>query len=429
LAALLKNPAITPIEIANIKKGIAAQVSKSSTQTKAGRADTRFNGFTTARQALSHVAKTGNFFQRMLANRLIPFVRNVNFKVIEEDAELPAEIVEGGATEDWDMSRGMFMRIVATGERFVYVRGISGGPTQGVNNVTVLHEMLHAALNKKLDLALDAIQSGFDRNSDLARAYNALLKTANLTVDRVNEMRDAGTLPEFMEDLVAANIFGDLREFLAHGMSDPRFQKFLQETRGHIKESLFTRFVENIRQFFGIPADSMNALSDLVTITDKMLTSRKTPMMRMKEEVEQEEAKSTSQISSQAKKTAKATSAQVQKLEKGDAADMVREVSALTKLRNMSEFVDGVMSQWEAFDSFKLKQLLPMLQTSAVVQWAERLGLTAISDAHAAINDMAAAKNVRTNAMLPISEKLTSLRSKSIEQYKALANVMHAGHD
>jgi hypothetical protein len=154
-AALLKNPAITTQELENVKKGIASQVSKATTEVKVGRADTRFSKMTTAQQALRHVIKTGNAFQKFLAARLLPFVKDVKFQVIEEDAPLPSQITEGGVEADWNESRGMFMRVVSTGERFVFVRGATGGPNQGVNNVTVLHEMLHAALNQKIALAYE----------------------------------------------------------------------------------------------------------------------------------------------------------------------------------------------------------------------------------------------------------------------------------
>lgn len=299
-AALLTNPAITPVELENVKKGIAAQVSKATSQVKVGRADSKFNDMTTGQQALRHVIKTGNAFQKFLARRLLPFVKGVKFVVIEEGAPLPSQITEGGAEADWDASRGLFLRVVSTGERFVFVRGTTGGPSQGVNNVTVLHEMLHAALNKKMDMALDALQTGFDRRSDLAQAYNALLGTINLTIDRVNEMREAGTLPLFMEDLIASGIFEDPREFVAYAMSDPDFQKFLMETEGRIKQSLFTRFVNNVRQFFNMGATHTSALSDVINITDTMLSKRMTPLMRAKVAEEKATAQG-AQVSSQLK--------------------------------------------------------------------------------------------------------------------------------
>lgn len=299
-AELLKNPAITKMELENVKKGIAAQVSKATTEVKVGRADSRFSKMTTAQQALRHVIKTGNAFQRFLAARLLPFVKDVSFQVLEEDSQLPQEIVDGQVVDDWNESRGMFMREISTGKRFVFVRGVSGGPNQGVNNVTVLHEMLHAALNKKLDMAGGAIRAGKDLKSDLVKAFSALQGTMDLTLKRVKEMSDAGTLPEFMGELVVADIFGDPREFVAYAMSNPRFQKFLMETEGVIKQSLFTRFVNNVRQFFNMDAMHTSALGDVIALTDKMLSSRMTPDMRATLAAERAAA-STPEISSQLK--------------------------------------------------------------------------------------------------------------------------------
>jgi len=424
--ALLKNPAITARELADIKTGIAAQVSKSAAQVKTGRADTRFNKMTTGQQALRHVIKTGNPFQKFLAQRLLPFVKDVRFQVIEEDAPLPPQITEGGAVEDWDMSRGLFLRVVSTGERFVFVRGVTGGPSQGINNVTVLHEMLHAALNKKMDMALSALQSGsiFERRSDLGKAYNALLDTMNLTVNRVNEMREAGTLPDFMEDLIASNIFGDPREFVAYAMSDPTFQKFLMDTPGVLKQSLFTRFVNNVRQFFNMGPMHTSALSDVINLTDKMLTSRMTPLMQAEVKNEQLTAKE-AEVSSQLKTKKKKANATETKIEKSNTADTFRDLGTLTNLRSMNDFVNVMLLRGKVFSNAALRQLLPALQTSAVVQWADRLGIKGIKESWQYLGDMAAMRNERTNALFPISDKLAKLHRTSIKQFKALADVMH----
>ena len=299
VAELLKNPEITAQELENVKKGIATQISKSDKQTKVGRADTRFNGMTTGQQALRHVIKTGNAFQKFLAQRLLPFVKDVKFMVLEEGAPLPSQITEAGAQADWAASRGMFLRIVSTGERFVFVLGATGGPSQGINNVTVLHEMLHAALNKKMDMADWALRSGFDRNSDLAKAFRGLQKTIELTRQRMADMQEAGTLPESMYELVGSGIFVDPREFVAYAMSDPAFQKFLMETEGNIKQPLLTRFVNNVRQFFNMGAMHTSALADVITLTDTMLSERMTPLMREEIRDEQRGAQVSSQLKSE----------------------------------------------------------------------------------------------------------------------------------
>lgn len=420
---LLKNPAITAKELADIKAGIAAQVSKSAAQVKVGRADTRFNDMTTGQQALRHVIKTGNPFQRFLAQRLLPFVKDVRFQVIEEDAPLPPQITEGGAVEDWDASRGLFLRVTATGERFVFVRGATGGPSQGINNVTVLHEMLHAALNKKMDMADWALRTGFDRNSDLAKAFKSLKDTIRLTQERMADMQEAGTLPESMYQLVDSGIFTDAREFVAYAMTDPAFQKFLMETPGALKQSLFTRFVNNVRQFFNMGPMHTSALSDVISITDKMISTRMTPLMRNEVKDEQLRAKE-AEVSSQLKSKKKKVNATETKLAKSNAADTFRDLGTLTKLRSMSDLIN-VLSSGKAMKNAALRQLLPMLQTSAVVQWADRNGIKGIKEAWQYIGDMVAMRNKLTNDLVPISNALAKLHRKNIQQFKALANVMH----
>jgi hypothetical protein len=44
--------------------------------------------------------------------------------------------------------------LFAPDSRTVYVRGASFGDSQGINNITVLHEILHAATNQKISLGL-----------------------------------------------------------------------------------------------------------------------------------------------------------------------------------------------------------------------------------------------------------------------------------
>jgi hypothetical protein len=424
-AELLKNPAITKMELENVRKGIAAQVSKAVTEVKAGRADSRFSKMTNAQQALRHVIKTGNAFQKFLAARLLPFVKNVNFQVLEEGAPLPPQIVEGKVEDDWNESRGMFLRVVATGERFVFVRGVSGGPNQGVNNVTVLHEMLHAALNEKIAMADDAIRAGKDLKSDLVKAFSALQGTMDLTLKRVKEMSDAGTLPEFMGELVVSDIFGDPREFVAYAMSNPRFQKFLMETEGAIKQSLFTRFVNNVRQFFNMAPSYTSALGDVITLTDAMLRSRLTADMRAEIAGERASA-STVEISSEIKKKKAKTNKILKDIETSSFADIIRDyLPSLVNLRSMEDLTDALSSMYAGFDNFKLRQVLPMLQTEAVVQWGDRSGIKGIKESFQYLNDMAAMRNKLTLDMVPISEALAKLTRNVPKQKQRLANVMH----
>ena len=403
--AALKHASIKPAEVEAIRKGMErskkaladkaallgedARVdtsfarAKDTAPVKVGRADTRFNKMTTAQQALRHVIKTGNPFQVFLAKRLLPFVKDVRFQVIEEDAPLPKEIVEGGATKDWGMSRGMFLRIVATGERFVYVRGLTGGPSQGVNNVTVLHEMLHAALNKKLDMADWALREGVNSNSSLVKAFKSFEETMRLTKERMDDMQEAGTLPEAMYQLVDSGIFTDAREFLAYAMSDPKFQKFLMETKGHLKRSLFTRFVDNVRQFFNMGPSDVNALSDMIDITDKMLSARMTPLMKKEIEADRATARK-SEVSSQDKRTLQELDEDIAKAKDVLATSRLLEessgISMAQLARDPKKLAELIPVVWSKLDYAGRSALVRMPTFDYLAKWAERYDIPRIQE-------------------------------------------------
>ncbi len=427
----LKAANVTPKELADIKAGIERQISKSTTGTTS-KGNDDFKTATTGAQALAIVLKTGNTFQQLLARRLLPFVKDVKFQVVEEGEAAPTQITQGGAIDDWNVSRGLFLRITKTGERYVFIRGTSAGTGQGANNVTVLHEMLHAALNKKMDLALDAIQSGRVSDAGLIRAYNDLLRTMNLTAERLNKYIDRGITPAYMEELVDAGIFDDPREFIAYAMTDPEFQKFLRNTPGHIKKSLWTQFVDNVRAFFGMSGDTTNALADIIDITDQLISGKLDKDMRTQLAAEQAAAVGPAEVSSQVKKKVRQKKQKVDaltvKLQKSNLADNIRNetITDLTKLRDQNEFVDVMVSGWKSFALKSLQQLLPALQTETIVAWADRLGIKGITEAWQGVSDMSAMRNKRTNAMIKVADQLQELASKDADQYQKLANVMHA---
>jgi hypothetical protein len=138
-----------------------------------GAADSAFGKFTSGAQALSHIIKTGNLFQEKLGKRLRGFVNGVKFVVIEKGDELPDQLKKTKNAEQWDRSIALYIENYRTGDKVIYVRGASFGVDQGVNNTTIMHELLHAATNRKLALAYAMIQKGLNTNSAIVRAYQA----------------------------------------------------------------------------------------------------------------------------------------------------------------------------------------------------------------------------------------------------------------
>ena len=143
----LANPAITPQEIADVKRGMELSRKPSASMFALAKPSDNFKKATNGAQALTQIIKTGNAFEKLLAARLRGFVSGVKFVVIEKGDPLPEQLQTGKNAKAWERARGLFIQ--KGKDKTVYVRGSSFGPDQGVNNVTVLHEMLHAATNKK----------------------------------------------------------------------------------------------------------------------------------------------------------------------------------------------------------------------------------------------------------------------------------------
>ena len=283
--AALARPDISEREKADLKAGIEAQKRAqaaaqsdraSSSRVTKGTPDTTFGKFTNGVQALNHIIKTGNDFQKALGKRLRNFVANVKFVVIEEGQELPAQLKSAKNARHWERSIALYIENYNTGDRVIYVRGASFGENQGVNNLTILHELLHAATNRKIVLAIEAIKKGVSLNSPLVRSATDLLRTMNSAISTFNDMSAKGQLPEYLSVLAdRGEVLEDPREFIAYGMTDPEFQQFLMKAQGYEEDtSYFNRFVRGIRELFGMGDDTTNALTDLIVVTDTILSTR-----------------------------------------------------------------------------------------------------------------------------------------------------------
>jgi hypothetical protein len=237
--------------------------------------DVELGKVTNGAQALTRIIKTGNAFQRLLAKRLRGFVTNVKIVVVEDNQPIPDGIAKNPRyAKDWDRARAMYAENYKTGERVIYVRGASFGDAQGVNNITILHELLHAALNRKVAIARNEIESG--KRTELTRLFGDLIDIMNSAGDRFNELAAQGKLPPHISKLAQfGEIFDDPREFIAYGMSDPAFQDFLKTVRGFgTAQPFYSRFVDSVRKFFGMDDLDTNALADLIDVTDSLLAAK-----------------------------------------------------------------------------------------------------------------------------------------------------------
>jgi hypothetical protein len=281
IKAALARPDISERDKANLQAGIDAAKQGKTTGPSASviskdAVDPQFSKFTNAVQAVTHIIKNGTKFQQTLGKRLRGFVNNVEFVVLEKGQPLPEQLQTPKNRTAWDRSIALYVENYKTNKRVIYVRGESFGVDQGLNNTTVLHELLHAATNRKIVLAIESIKRGINVNNPTIKAAQDLLRTMNSAGRLFNDLARQGKLTKEMQVLAdSGDIFDDPREFVAYGLTDPAMQSFLMQAHGYEEDTpFFTRFVQAIRDLFGMGDNDINALTDLIVITDKILTSK-----------------------------------------------------------------------------------------------------------------------------------------------------------
>ena len=268
----------------DIKKGWQLTKPSQSLASSRVKPNPLMKGTMSAQAALNNIGKTGTPFERMLANRIRKYLTGVTVYVVEEGDPTPARMALAVNADAWDRARGVYMAADDTGPREVYLRGASFGYQNGVNNVTILHELLHAALNHRVSAGLLASFYG-KPDAQLARLVTELNNLMEVAANRYLQLERAGRLPPRLQSIVEAtasedpdtgeidyDVFTLPQEFLSYGLSDPDFQQFLMNIEGRrTDETAFSRFVAALLKFLNLAPSQFTALSDLIGITDDIL--------------------------------------------------------------------------------------------------------------------------------------------------------------
>ena len=259
-----------------------------------GRPNNAFKKAKTGQEALDIVKKTGTKFEKFLATRLKPFLKNVEFVVLEDGEPLPDELNGTRNGKFWTKSaQGLYVEDAMRKKKIIYVRGASGGNFQGINNTTVLHEAWHAATNLKILMAQESIDNNVQLNSSLVKAYQDLEQVIGNTVEEfkrqaleaLDNPANKGELPYRLQaiyDLIKNGpIFEDAREFVSYALTDEDLQDFLMDVKGvKTNQSLWSKFVDVGRRLLGIPPGDNNALSDMLVVSNSFLSARATSLQR-----------------------------------------------------------------------------------------------------------------------------------------------------
>ena len=236
--------------------------------------------FSNTGDVLRYIIKTGNAFEKLLAQRILPFVKDIPIAFVPDIAKAVSpeyrNEVKGAA--------GIYLKAGGNkGSIFIS----TDLDTDGRSNMTILHEALHGATVARIEAFLT------DPKSVSAKTQQAMVGLYE-TMYAAGEFyklikREAASNPaiaqKFSRMLRNADFFAskeaftDVREFIAYGMSQPEFQEFLVQVPGRFRQdvafykNLFTRFVTAIRNIFNLGPQHDSALQDLIIVSDKLLSS------------------------------------------------------------------------------------------------------------------------------------------------------------
>jgi hypothetical protein len=363
------------------KTGVVGMSSMSKTIEAAAAdtvADEKLGKVTNGAQAITQIIKTGNEFQKILARRIRSSVGNVKIVVVEANQPTPDIFLKNPRYErEWNRARAVYVEGDFDKKKVIYVRGASFGADQGVNNITMLHELLHAATNRKIMLAKQAIDNGQYGDKDLIGAFNELVEVMNNAGDRFNELADQNKLPPHISNLARfGEIFDDPREFLAYGMTDPAMQEFLKTAYGQPSPvGYFNRFVDSVRNFFGMDVNDANALADLINATDSLLTAREVGKLEPLAPQVLAQTKEDEEDGEEAVRTQKEIDKEVDiNIEKirlsRQAEELAREVSSLQALRDPNKIIPSMQQIWKSATYQERKILVTLPTTEFLTSWA-----------------------------------------------------------
>jgi hypothetical protein len=381
----------------DVLEGVDQSVLKDSTN---GQDNIKYTEWNSSTAALSWISRKGNAFERVLAKRLMPFLKGVKIVVVDNLNEVPAD-----RRDRFDGAAGMYYEV--GNERVIYLS--SDG---GINNTVFLHEALHGATLMRIKNYLKAKKRGASVDPTMQEAMADLIDVMHRSKEfymalKVGQDRGLITDPAQLRLIKIAGVFNnsdafdDPAEFVAYGMTHPALQEFLRVVPGRVygeKSTIIsirdglTQFVQSIRKMFGMEEGYSSALQDLIIVSDKVLRSK--PVVQ--------DANLGLPESALAKKNK--VDKVLQKIQRGEFSDEVGGlIGELIQLRSWSDAKDLFRTSFKTLNSKSIKALMPALTTMQIIDW---------------VGD----KIPHLSQVTRLTEKMSVMRSKMLARVQELSD-------
>lgn len=367
-----------------------------------------FNNVTTVKDALKIVGKTGTPFMKLLAKRISNAVGDARFVVVERGDKLPEALEkDSSAVGITAIEKDADGKLKVT----VYVRGASWGDrSQGINNIIVLHEALHAALDKKVwgikqaaDLGLTITKAERDFYNDIA---TLMVEARDRFVDMAAaDMRSTSQDPvqtgnrllykALAEVVAGANgaMFNDPQEFIAYALSEPVFENFLNTFKpARSNRSAYGKFVDLVRKLFKFTENQTTAFTELVSAVDAGISTRSSRgVVRALQEslLSPSAAKRSIKTRTEMKKLAKEQDRVAKGYEESESATKLNDsIKESIDLSSGPAAVETLATVFSTASSKGKKAIARVLTLPLLAEISRRLGLKSIADGAAVIGKM-----------------------------------------
>ena len=222
-------------------------------------------------QALAYIRKTGNEFEKALAQRIAPFLQGTKLVIVHDMTDVPKNV-----RAKFKGAVGMYDNVTRT----IYLSAEGG-----LNNTVFLHEAVHGATIARINQFIKARNAGTPIPKNIALAMQELESLMQRSKNFYSILKaspdtltaDQKRIVDNMDEFLRVEAFDDVKEFIAYGFTHPAFQQFLYILPGRIKgEAItkangFTKFVDSVRRILGMDDKHDSALQDLIAITDTLI--------------------------------------------------------------------------------------------------------------------------------------------------------------
>jgi hypothetical protein len=373
--------------------------------------DSFYETATDATKAIDHVIKTGNPFEKLLAQRIKPFLKGVKIVVVSNPE---TDIPDPRTRRNFRGAMGLYVE--KGKQRTIYLSNMPG--LRGINNMTFLHEALHGATMAQIN----AWTKDPNSVSPQARAAIADMQKVMLQAYKYYAVMNVTGRTDPLEDaLYNLGAFTDLKEFVAYGMTQPEMQDFLMKVPGQYKfdgdtlnRGLLTKFVQSIRKMFNMGPQYDSAFQDLVVVTDRLLRAAPAPS-------------SQSTIMALARRVTAKQNKTLGKIARSQSAtDLNASIGELMmETRNAKDAIRLLKSVYGALSVGTLRKILPTQTTMDITRWiGDRINnIRVVNDA---VQDMA---GMRAKMIRELAQKVpewVAFGQKYEDGARALGDVMHA---